>query len=539
MGEHDRYTVAVKRICEGYYKGLNDCRLFSNQYIEETREAIQTKITPLLMSQKPKIMVYGIYNSGKSTLVNAICRKKVAEVADRPMTDRVTEYDEGKYILIDSPGVNAPIQHEEIADSHLSGCHVILFVISSKGIFEDRVNYEKMWELIKKEIPFFIILNDRGTDLPKEKGELREKAKKDHQRELNEIKRKIIKNLIQISKRPDIGEKYDVIVLNAKRAWTGIEKSKEALVQNSNLFALTSRIDQILEGKGALKQLLAPLSIIEEMIGATERLLLTKAGNEDFAVKRETLQKKISLFQETFLSSIRTSVEKQFERLYNSRLGNIEMDINQIWEDICRDVDENYRSQILPLSLYMKNSFPTLDLIIDDIGDIRQADNVEAGQENGRAKNTNRSLGGWNGIAGAGQRQKQSGGIAIPGRRESTGLIDTIMNLFKSRAQKEKEEMQRIYAEVESYNRETEQRVEEDIRRRQDARTWANTRINEMAHEIRLQMADSLDDKFRRSLQILDDTIKDSSQKDIQIKETIQKFKQLHNSIFELRKNIR
>lgn len=98
--------------------------------------------------------------------------------------------------------------------------------------------------------------------------------------------------------------------------------------------------------------------------------------------------------------------------------------------------------------------------------------------------------------------------------------------------------MERLYAEVESYNRETEQRVEEDIRRRQDARTWANTKINEMACEIRLQLADSLDDKFRRNLQILDDTIKENSQRDIQIKKTIQKFKQLHSSIFELRRNI-
>ncbi len=535
MDGNDRYTEAVKRICEDYLEELSNSGLVPGSYIDRTKEDIRTKISPLLMAPKPKIMVYGIYNSGKSTLVNAICGKRVAEVADRPMTDQVTEYDEGKYILIDSPGVNAPIQHEEIADSHLSGCHVILFVISSKGIFEDRVNYEKMWELIKKEIPFFIILNDRGTNLPKEKGELREKARKEHERELNEIKRKIIKNLIIISKRQDIGEKYDVIVLNAKRAWTGIEKSKQALIESSQLFVLTSRIDQILEGKGALKQLLAPLSVIDEMISSTERLLLTQTGNEDFAIKRETLQKRISLFQETFLSSVRTAVEKQFEILYNSRLGNIEIDENQVWEDVCLDVSESYRSQILPLSVYMKNAFPKLGLAVDDLCDIRRADHVEDSEP------VTDSYTGQRSSAGTLRGQRQGSSMAIPERKEIgfiDMLINPLINLLKSREQKEKEEMERLYAEAESYNREAEQRVEENIRRRQDARTWANTKINEMACEIRLQLSDSLDDKFRRNLQILDDTIKENSQKDTQIKKTIQQFKQLHSSIFELRRNI-
>lgn len=213
---------------------INDFKsnVLSSGYIENTKmvQELETQLSEniekLLSADKPKVMVYGIYNSGKSTLVNSICRKKVAEVADKPTTDTVTEYDAGPYILVDSPGVNAPIEHEKLAEKHLNGCHVILFVISSAGIFEDRINYEKMIELINREIPFYIVLNERGTQIPpKEEGEeKRRKAISEHENELNDIKRKIIRNLIEVSGNKEIAEKYEVIVVNAKRAWNGVEK---------------------------------------------------------------------------------------------------------------------------------------------------------------------------------------------------------------------------------------------------------------------------------------------------------------------------
>lgn len=82
-------------------------------------EKIDENVLKLLTVEKPKVMVYGIYNSGKSTLINALCKEEVAEMADRPMTDQITEYDRGDYVLVDSPGVDAPIQHELVTEEHI------------------------------------------------------------------------------------------------------------------------------------------------------------------------------------------------------------------------------------------------------------------------------------------------------------------------------------------------------------------------------------------------------------------------------------
>ncbi len=181
-------------------------------------EKIETGVYALLNGEKPKVMVYGIYNSGKSTLINSLCKKEVAETADRPLTDEIAEYDRGDYYLVDSPGVDAPIQHEMVTEEHINQCHVILFVISSKGMFEDRTNYRKLVNLIKKDIPFVIVLNDRGCAIKKEwSEEEKARAKFDHEQELKRIQYKIIDNLITESNDKDIVNKYEVVIINAKK----------------------------------------------------------------------------------------------------------------------------------------------------------------------------------------------------------------------------------------------------------------------------------------------------------------------------------
>lgn len=536
MGVDNEYSLGVRKICEQYETELNS-GVFSDEYIQKMQTEIQTKVEPLMLADKPRIMVYGIYNSGKSTLVNAICRKAVAEVADRPMTYCVAEYDQGKYILIDSPGVNAPVEHEEIADGYINKCHIILFVISSKGIFEDKVNYQKMWELIKKGIPFLIVLNDRGAELPpRERKEEREQAIRQHEAELNDIKRKIIKNLVSVSGKTDVGEKYDVIVLNAGRAWKGIEKSNAALFEKSNVPSLMARIDQILEGKGALKQLLTPLSILAGLICDAEKTLIVQTGNENLASKREIFQQKTNLFKEAVLSSIRSSVEKHFNVFYNAYLGK-DINVEQVWEEICDDVERNYKGLILPLLSYMKEAFPEIANKVDD------RCNIERVNENYQAQSVSTD-----------QRIKvspaQNGDISIhiereisaPGQKKKSSLIDSLFgnfrDIFKSKAQKEQEEFERLQAEVESYNRDVEQRLEEDIRRRQDARTAANKMVNDMSCELRTQIADDMQRKFDDILQYLDDKIKRSSETRSNIDSSLSRLKELEKAIFELRKEI-
>ena len=84
----------------------------------------------------PKVMVYGVYNAGKSTLINALAGKALARCDDIPTTDAVTAYSLGDIELLDTPGIDAPIEHEVISREQLEKSDVVvkMFLFFTFGI---------------------------------------------------------------------------------------------------------------------------------------------------------------------------------------------------------------------------------------------------------------------------------------------------------------------------------------------------------------------------------------------------------------------
>ena len=95
----------------GVYERLDQLvhELDSCEYLTKMKE-----IKAAIDKSEPSLMFYGIYNAGKSSLLNAIFGKVVASVNDIPETHKVTRYQWGKYTLVDTPGLNGPVQDEKI-----------------------------------------------------------------------------------------------------------------------------------------------------------------------------------------------------------------------------------------------------------------------------------------------------------------------------------------------------------------------------------------------------------------------------------------
>lgn len=97
---------------------------------------------------KPQIMFFGLYNAGKSSLLNELLRDDVAKVADVPTTDHVDYYNWRGYTIADTPGVGAPIEHEEVTNEAIRKSDVVLFVMTNAGSFEKKENYVRMKDII-------------------------------------------------------------------------------------------------------------------------------------------------------------------------------------------------------------------------------------------------------------------------------------------------------------------------------------------------------------------------------------------------------
>ena len=258
----------VKKIFEKYQDVLpQQTRLFS--------ELNESKISTVM----PEIMVYGIYNAGKSSILNELIGKDVATVKDIPETDKVTYYEWQSYRIADTPGVAAPIAHENVTVEHLKKADIVLFVMSTTGSNERIENYARMKSIADAGKKIIIVLNDKNGDLGR------------NETTIQLIKQQVAKNMQRVGIE-DVDEKYCIVTVNAARAHKGRTDGKPALVAMSGIDELKNVV------LSELKRT-SPFHILCNTIGQLETIM------EEFIASLEgrensELLKKMNHVLETF-----------------------------------------------------------------------------------------------------------------------------------------------------------------------------------------------------------------------------------------------
>ena len=253
---------------------------------------------------KPQVMVYGIYNAGKSSIINELIGEDRAIVADHPQTDRVDYYDWNGYQIADTPGVGAPIQHEEVTQEHLKKADVIIFVMAAMGANENRQNYTRMKDITDAGKKVIIVLNDKGIpgDTEEEKIQL-----------LQTIKTQVAKNMESLGIQ-NVKEKYHIVVVNAQRARKGRTEGKEMLYKRSNFPELTDVILKELKRTDGFQ-------IIRNTVYQVDRnveTIMNALGNVEGEIENSGLKEIVSGL-ETKKKDVRTTIlayiKNQCERL--------------------------------------------------------------------------------------------------------------------------------------------------------------------------------------------------------------------------------
>jgi GTPase SAR1 family protein len=220
-----------------------------------------------LKDSKLQIMLFGAYNAGKSSLINTLIGREVAPVADVPKTALVDCYDWNGCTLLDTPGLNAPIEHEELTTEQVNRSELILCVIR-EGDQDTKDVYRRLGELLKYKKSIFIVFNHQLAE------ELLEEALFKLNEQLLAIARDDSKLIMEIAQ-------IKVIPININTALTAKAKGSKKLAEHSGLTTIEQEFDSWIIGfdneRGYLKQLK----------GYVEHCLITPLLNE-FSVENKS-----------------------------------------------------------------------------------------------------------------------------------------------------------------------------------------------------------------------------------------------------------
>lgn len=209
-------------------------------------QRIQEIYAKKLDATKPEVMVYGIYNAGKSSIINELLGEDKAETDDIPTTHIISQYFWQGYQLTDTPGVGAPKDDEQVTQEHLRGADVVIFVMSTTGSNEKRDNYERMRDIAAAGKKIIIVLNDKNGDIGTDEGNFNIQA----------IKTKVVNNMKQVGVAK--ADQYFIVSVNASYAKNGrhmqqegkrlgneiLCKKGEILLNKSNMHELANVIMQ-------------------------------------------------------------------------------------------------------------------------------------------------------------------------------------------------------------------------------------------------------------------------------------------------------
>ena len=287
---------------------------------EETLNQFKNEVNAKLKQEKPGIMLYGVYNAGKSTLINALLGREEAKIGDVPTTAEVHQYEWEGFPIYDTPGINAPIEHEAVTEEHLKKTEVVLFVMSNQESHDEQIIYDKIKHITEKEKKLIVIVNDK-------------KVEGIESENLSRILIHINSNLREKCNLTELR----VLPINAQTAKNGQLENKELLVEKSGLNEIKQEIISQFSKIGKTDIYNTTINFILDRANEFRNIIEDK--KDDKALK--TLNKILST-----LNRLTSDLKSKYRDQIRISQNNIKQKIMD-----ASSVDENTVNQIIESSL--------------------------------------------------------------------------------------------------------------------------------------------------------------------------------------------
>lgn len=323
-------------------------------------EKFSSHIDTKLSNFNPTIMVYGVYNAGKSTLLNAIFGKnEMAKTGDAPETAEVKAYSYNGYTIYDTPGINAPIEHQQITDEHLSKSELIIFVLSNNGSFEERYIYEKIGEIIKAKKPILIAINNKtGIDMNSNEA-------------ISEIE-KVNLHLSTICDQMGIDraeEKVSIAFVDAKTALEGKLENEQELIDESKIEEFEKMMKYLL-GKAGKDEVRNALNLyIIEYINDTVAIIDNQIDNPEIRKTQEMITYLEKFKQRTYVELKNMAIQSvgvATANLLQLILAGDEKSIQEMIKKIVEDISQKINQRIKEIQSELQIKLDTFKIEFED-----------------------------------------------------------------------------------------------------------------------------------------------------------------------------
>lgn len=324
---------------ESYKKLKNEIIDITKEYQAESKVAsFNSHIEDKLQNFNPTLMIYGVYNAGKSTLLNALFGKEeMAKTGDAPQTYEVKAYNYNGYTIYDTPGINAPIEHQKVTDEHLKKCELIIFVLSNNGSFEEKYIYEKIGEVIKTKKPILIAMNNKsGIDMDSMEA----------QNEINKVNQHLSTICDEIGIK-EAEKKVSIAFVDAKTALEGKLENEQELIEESKIEAFEKMIDKLL-GEAGKQEVINALQIyMGTYVQGTLTLIDEKIDNPEIKKTQELItyfekrkQKVYVELKDVAMQTVSIATANLFELMLSGQKEEIEKMIVKIMEEVNQKVKQ-------------------------------------------------------------------------------------------------------------------------------------------------------------------------------------------------------